>query len=240
LLRWPTLKRRRPGGFTLLEMVVVLLVVGLVAAVSVVGLRAITSARLREEAGRLAAVIRATYALAVTSGRAHRLVFDLDASSYSVEVTEDPVLLAQEKERAVEGARVEEDEERPRGSSLGIGPETPRLPRPGWRKVGKEEIGLFDTARQEVKLPGDVLFDGVFTTHQVHTYTRGRCELYFFPQGWTEGAIVYLKEKGEAGETFSLEVDALTARVTLHPQKIAVPPELLEDRGQEEEGEKVF
>lgn len=227
-------------GFTLMEMIVALLVVGLVMGIAVVGVNTLTSARLREDAGRMAAVIRALYARAATMGRTYRMVFDIDQGRYHAEYTTDPVLLSQERERPVRGGKPEEDRERRRGL-FGIGPETPRLPEPGWKRVMKNEIGLFeDDQNPEVKLAGDVEIEGVFTTHQVDLYTRGRCELYFFPGGWTEPAFIYLREKGREGDVYTLEVEPLTGRVTIHPDRLQIPSEWREERDKEEEGERIF
>jgi hypothetical protein len=64
--------------------------------------------------------------------------------------------------------------------------------------------------------------------------------MYFFPGGWAERAIIYLREKGTDGAVFSVEVDPLTGRGFLHTKKIAIPPEDRDDRGKEEEGEAIF
>jgi hypothetical protein len=105
----------------------------------------------------------------------------------------------------------------------------------------KNEIGLFeDDQNPEVKLAGDVEIEGVFTTHQVDLYTRGRCELYFFPAGWTEPAFIYLREKGREGDVYTLEVEPLTGRVTIHPDRLQIPSEWREERDKEEEGERIF
>jgi prepilin-type N-terminal cleavage/methylation domain-containing protein len=234
------LRPARRAGFTLAEMIVTLLIIGLVMGISVMGVNALTAARLREESGRLAAVIRGVYALAATNGRTYRIVFDIDGGRYHVEFTDDPVLLEQERARAVEGRKVEE-EKRPKGGSLlGIGPSTPTLPKPGWQRAPKGDIGLLEGDKEEIKLHGDVQLEGVFTAHQVDVFTKGRTELYFFPSGWTEPAMIYLKEKGEKGEVFTVEVDALTGRATIHNSKVPVPSEYLEDRAREEEGERIF
>jgi general secretion pathway protein H len=237
-----TISARRDGGFTLIEMIVTLLVIGIVMSIAVVGVNALTQSTLREDCGRLASVIRASYVLAATTGRTHRLVFDLDNGKYHVESTEDPVLLSQERERALEGQKFEQVDRRRDRRILGIGPETPRAPQPGWQRLTKVEIGLIDPDDKDtISLNKDVEFEGVFTTHQIDVYTRGTTEMYFFPSGWAERAVIYLREKGKNEPVvFSVEVDPLTGGGTIHNSKIRLRPEDFEERGKEEEGEAIF
>lgn len=243
------LRLRRRAGYTLIEMIVALLIVGTISGIAVMSVDAITSAKLKEEAGRLAAVIKACYALAATNGRTYRIRFDLDAGSYSIESTESLVLVSAEREAAVEGGRFEErrDAKVKKGQGiLGLGGSTPRLPKPGWRRVNSSEIGLIedgDKSAGAIKLSKDIEFEGVFTTHQIDVFTRGKADMHFFPQGWAERAMIFLREKTEKGdkaEVFTVEVDPLTGRAFVHPERLRIPAEDLSDPTREEEGDSVF
>ena len=243
------LSHRARAGYTLIEMIVALLIVGAISGIAVMSVNSITSAKLKEEAGRLASVIRACYALAATNGRTYRIRFDLDAGSYTIESSESLVLVSAEREASVEGGRME-DKPNARAKVgqgiLGLGGTTPRLPKPGWRRVNSSEIGLVEDGTKNagtIKLPTDIEFEGVFTTHQIDVFTRGKADMHFFPQGWAERAIIYLREKNEKsekGEVFTVEVDPLTGRAYVHPERLRIPAEDLSDPAREEEGDSVF
>jgi general secretion pathway protein H len=236
-------QRRALGAFTLIEMIVALLIIGTLAGVATVTIDAISSAHIKEDAGRLASVIRACYALAALNGRTVRLQFDIDGGRYTPEWTESVVLVSSERERAADGERAEDRAARKAKVGqglLGLGASTPRLPQPGWQKVSADDIGLVDDKEGTIKLRRDVEIEGVFTTHQTDVFTKGKAELHFFPMGWAERAIIYLRERGKEGEVYSVEVDSLTGRAYVHSRRIPIPPEDLDDRGKEEEGESVF
>jgi len=238
-------RARNNRGFTLIEMIVALLIVGVMMGVAVMGVDALTNAKLKEEAGRLASVIRACYSLAALNGRTYRIVFNLDTGTYSPEWTENPMVLSDEREVILrDGSRFveKEDPRKKRGGSgaLGIGNSTPRLPKPGWHKVDQSDIGLVEGKDATVTLSKDIEIDGVFTTHQVDVIGKGRAEMHFFPQGWAERAIIYLKEKGKNGQFMSVDVDPLTGRAFVTPGAIKIPPEDLDERGKEEEGDAIF
>jgi general secretion pathway protein H len=244
------LRRRSASGsegFTLIEMIVALLIVGTMVGVAMMGVSSLTNAKLKEEAGRLASVIRACYSLAALNGRTYRLVFDLDAGTYKPEWTENPVVLSDEREIVTkDGERYDPEEiakkknKGGRSNVLGIGNQVPRLPKPGWNKVDESDIGLVDAKDGTIRLSKDVVIDGVFTTHQLDVISKGKAEMHFFPQGWAERAIIYLKENSKNGETMSVDVDPLTGRAFVTNGAIKIPPEDLDERGKEEEGDAIF
>ena len=230
------------GGFTLIEMIVALLIVGTLMGVAVMGVNSLTNAKLKEESGRLASVIRACYTLAALNGRTYRLVFDLDSGAYAPEWTEGAVVVSDEREVATQdGKRYEvKDTRRKTGSALGLGGSTPRLPKPGWQRVPASDIGLVSSDTGVIKLSREIEIEGVFTTHQLDVFSKGKAEMHFFPQGWAERAVIYLKEKGKEGEVMTVDVDPLTGRAFITNGRMAIPAEDFGDRGKEEEGEAIF
>lgn len=87
--RHPSPERGPAAGFTLLEVVLVLLVIGLVLAVAFPRIRNIGGGDVKLEARTLIGRIQGLYAEAAFTRRAHRLVLDVDKERYAAEVFDD-------------------------------------------------------------------------------------------------------------------------------------------------------
>ena len=80
------LASKKRAGFTLLELLVVLTIIGFLSLLIVPRLGSLGLAQLRSEARRLRAVIQAGYELSVVEKRGYRLALDLDEQCYWLEV----------------------------------------------------------------------------------------------------------------------------------------------------------
>src|SRR3954465_14695756 len=105
------MRARRDSGTALIEIGVAPCVAGLMLAVAIPALSAVTRAQLRQKSGQLAGGIRAMYGAAAIAGKTCRLVFDLDANAYWSECSKGQFRLAKEGERSQNGARVATREE---------------------------------------------------------------------------------------------------------------------------------
>ncbi len=76
---------RSGQGFTILEMLVVLVIIGLVAAVIIPRTGVLDGVELASSARNMVGTIRLTYSRAAISRMPHRIVFDLDEHSYWAE-----------------------------------------------------------------------------------------------------------------------------------------------------------
>jgi len=75
---------RRTGGFTLLEMLVVILLIGIAAAAVAVSVtQGLASARINAASGEIAAALRATRAQAIVQGKEQHFDVDVRADTYS-------------------------------------------------------------------------------------------------------------------------------------------------------------
>jgi prepilin-type N-terminal cleavage/methylation domain-containing protein len=190
--RRPRQPPTRKAGFTLIEVMVVMVVMVVVTVAVAAGVGNIRGASVQAEAGKVAIAVRYLYNLTSLSGRNHRLVFDLDTGAYwgEEQTSADPCesfLLP--GEGADDGAPAAEGDKR---ASFQASP---------------------SKLLSKYTLDKGVRFSGVMTSHQTTLSTTGQAYIYFFPNGTTENALVYVE--GDPDDVMSVEVKALlgTARL---------------------------
>ena len=202
---------------TLIEIGVALCVAGLMLAVAVPALSAVTRAQLRQKSGQLAGAVRSMYGAAAIAGHTCRLVFDLDANVYWSECAKSNVRLSREGERAQNGARLTTREE-----ELLAEPQ-----RDGMSEEEKERAALAqksafaasnDVPRTE--LGGSVRFTDIWVQHQPERYSTGRSYLYFWSSGLTEEASLHL---AQSDDVYSLLVSPLTGKVKVVGDRVDAP-----------------
>jgi general secretion pathway protein H len=220
--------RRKNSGFTLIEILVVVAILGMLMSGAVYGLRAVAKSDLRSTSSKLAGAIRYCFDRAITTGSYYRLVLDLDGNKYWAERSDDRMYLSHDKEDspghgkafdwdAVQKKAEEEDkkEKEELAGRSGIAATLDPPPKPRRAKFQTFK----DAAVPQVKLKGPRLFD-VYTPRQREPYTSGRAYLYFFPDGHTERAVVRLQD-GDAW--YSLIVHPLTGKVEVRSEKYDIP-----------------
>jgi general secretion pathway protein H len=227
------------GGFTLIEVIIVVTLVALVSALSVVGLRSLTKTDLRGTATHMAGAVRYLFDRASTTGRVHRLVLDFDTGKYWAEVSDEQFFFAAGKEtdetRKKEAERVAKEEEAKRAAAekeafFGSSIPARYLPKPF--EVKRAKFNAFrETAVKPVTLKSGALLADIYTPRLQKPLSEGQGYLYFFPMGMTEAAVIHLSDK--QGETFySLVVHPLTGRVTVKNSYVEVNPrEQVDDAG---------
>src|SRR5580700_1812346 len=82
----------RRDGLTLVEMLVVLLIVLLLLSGVVMGTGQLAGAKLHKSAITLTGLVRVAFVRATVTARSERIVFDLDASKFWLEESEQPML----------------------------------------------------------------------------------------------------------------------------------------------------
>ena len=82
-------RRSRSHGFTLIEILITLAIIGLVMTLGVSGLKRLARSDLRADTTHLAGAMRFLFDRASTTGKTHRLVLDLEGGKYWAEVTDD-------------------------------------------------------------------------------------------------------------------------------------------------------
>jgi general secretion pathway protein H len=226
------------GGFTLIEVMVVLLVIGLLAGLGVSGFRAVTKGDLRESTAHLSGAIRYLFDRASITGKYHRLVLDLSGGKYWAEVSDDRFYAPNEAETPADRRKREEDEaaadedERKRlekqqnnygGGTVAAGSsfDPSKLEVAEFRPRRARFAAFKETALKPVSLK-KLRIRSVYTPRMTEPVTSGRAYIYFYPLGQTEPAIVTLSDV--SGETiYSLVVHPITGRVRIYNTEVLPP-----------------
>lgn len=196
-------------GFTLVEIGVALLLLSLLLSIAIPSTNALTGAHLRSEAGRLQGLMRDTYARTAMSGDSHRIVFDLDASTYWVEHTEGGVVLPRDPLQADREGRgiltvIDERIEGLEDSDEAEDIEKLRLySGPTWQPVAGDE-------GKPHKLHTDVKIWSAWVDHMEGRVQGGQAALHFFPGGYTQEAQIVLTDDDAGERTLTIVTEPLT------------------------------
>ena len=230
-------KRRAERGLTLIEIMIALLIAVVLFAAVIMSVGAITGSKAKASAGELAGVIRSLYDTAALTGKTCRLVFEIpgpkseETAKYRAECAAAGVTTSRDRETALRDEnRARDDEKRQGGkdtrrnfrSSSGSGePSIQELMEQEQNRV--EQAARFsEYTAEEVaprELPGGVGVS-VWTRHQKTAVEQGVAYLYFFPQGYTEKAHVYVRQ---GDNVWTLTVSPLTGKVSVVAEELEVP-----------------
>lgn len=203
--------RSNARGYTLLELTVVIGIFAMLAMIVVPSVQSAMGVKVREEAGKLGGAVRAMYGEAALSGKTCRMVFDLDDSAWWPECAQGKATI-QKTEESARGARVEEDAR----DTLGADEDEER------RRV--DERNAFAEFKSGLaprhKLPEGVHLQSAWTQHQEEPYVSGKAFLYFFPQGQTEKAYLYLSD---GDDVYTVIVSPVTGRTKVVAERVEIP-----------------
>lgn len=220
--------RQTQGGYSLIEIMIVMAIGGLLAGGAIVGFRSLLRSEIRSTATKLAAAIRYSYDRAISTGAYYRLHINFEDNTYRLEKADARVLLntterasrnGRGEDRDALDRRAQEDEQG--GQASGVSPEL--LPPPSPRRP--KFAAYVDSQLKPVKLSRARILD-VLTPRQNEAYRSGHAYLHFFPDGHTERALIHVGPDGDNpadDEQFSLLVHALTGRVEVLPGRAAPP-----------------
>lgn len=226
--------RRAPRGLTLIEITIAIAVVAVLFAAVTFSVGAITGARAKTSAGELAGVIRSLYDTAALRGKTCRLVFEMpdpkadegvvryhaECAAGAVTTTPDrEALLRADNERREDEAKGRRDRRERRDAS-----ETPSLDELMAREQERvEQSSRFSNYTSEEipprELPSGVTLS-VWTRHQREPVEKGVAYLYFFPQGYTEKAQLYVRQ---GDNVWTLSIAPLTGKVSVAAEALEVP-----------------
>jgi prepilin-type N-terminal cleavage/methylation domain-containing protein len=217
------MRHRLPRGFTLLEVMVVIILLSLLIAVAVPAMGALSGARLKEDSNMLGGAIRDTYARVALSGKSSRLVMDFDKNAWWIEDAPTVARVHREKIKADRDDKAQLDPLNERLEHIEKDTEDEKertelevLSPPAW-KAAEGDDG------QPHKLEGDVHWKNVWIEHLDEKMTKGQVALYFYPGGFTEEAQITLTDDDEGERTLTLVVSSLTGEVSVESEEPRVP-----------------
>jgi len=181
-------------GFTLVEMLAVMVIFGLMAAVALPNLGLRSQRLLDEEARRLASSIEFTRQRAVMTGIPHRIFFDLARGAYQVESYGPPA-----------GSPPEDEEELAVAAAAAAAGEVGELALSPPPLAEREFQPLIGTPGDVQQLAEEVRFEVVETSEG--PIAEGTFWLLFERDGTTEPASLVLAN--ESGQRIGVHLDAL-------------------------------
>ncbi|MFZ5471059.1 MAG: pilus assembly FimT family protein [Myxococcota bacterium] len=224
-------------GVTLIELMIALTLITVFFSVAVLSVGALTGTKAKAAAGELGGVIRSLYDTAALSGKTCRLVFELpgpkedeDVARYWAECAAGNVTARKDREDELEDAsRAKEEEARKkdRGASddrfrsYSDGPSLQELLAAEKDRVeNAAKYSQYTSPEIEPReLPGAVKLS-VWTRHQREAVSAGTAYLYFFPQGFTEKAHVYVRQ---GDNVWTITVSPLTGKTKVVAEELEVP-----------------
>lgn len=198
-----SLGRLGQEGMSLIEIMITMAIIGSMMALAATLLFPGNEAKMRDEAVRLAGVIKFVYNEAAIKNRYFRLTFDLDGGSYAVESTTEPFHIALPSETVSKlaptapAATAENPEASPGAAAF------------------TQEVGQYLV--EPHSLPAGVKFKDVFVLHDKERQSQGKVSSHFFPNGWAEKLIINLTDEDEAN-FYSIEVNPLTGKCKIRSE----------------------
>jgi general secretion pathway protein H len=213
---------RNSRGFTLIELIVVVAVMAVITAAVVTGVGNVRGASVQSETGKIAVAVRYLYNLTVLSGKVHRLAFDLDKRMYwgEEQTSDDPCqqfLLPGEGEDEAAAREAKRHPKKPKKGKNGKIIDEPAKLDAGFTETKSRLLAKYTMD------PG-ITIAGLMTSHQNEPQKKGMAYLYFFPNGTTENALIWVKGDGAAedddADVMTIEVKALQGAAKLHNEKV--------------------
>ncbi len=189
-----TSTKNRQKGFTLLEILLVMAIIAMVLALGLPAIQRVTYQRINSTTRKFVGLVRTVRTDAVLLNNIYRLAVDFDRKAYWIESQREAKLIEENpkpKKKPKKG-----EEEPPSNFMLAA-------------KYGKEPTPW----------PDGVAFDGVYKEKE-GLIQEGIAYVHFFPSGFNEQAILYLKREGTETISYSLVIRPTSGKVDILPEKV--------------------
>ncbi len=202
----------RQSGFTLIELMIVIVIVGVLSAAAMPAVNAVTGANVRSAAGELSGAARYLFETAALRHETCRLALDLDGAAWWAECTKDRAFAAREPSSAPE--REEDDAALAERFPEERDAEKRRL------LAGARFTQFTDRLARKRALPGSAGFADVWSAHQREPSSKGMAYVYFFPHGQAEAARITV---ADGKNVYSVLTQPFTGRAKVVTGKPEVP-----------------
>jgi general secretion pathway protein H len=174
----------QPRGFTLIEVLIVVAVIGVMAFAAAPAVNSLTGANARSAAGQIAGASRYLFDTAALRHQTCRLVVDMDRQEWWAECTEAGPGGRRSQPVVAKDGTAEDDERLARSFSDEPDAEKRRF-------LSRARFAEFkDRQVQKRKLAGSATFEKIWTPRQRDPQTKGRAYVYFYPQGLADPAQI--------------------------------------------------
>ena len=227
--------RRPTRGFTLVEATITVAIIALVAAVVLPAVSNMTRAELRQSASMLAATVRTAYDNAALGGQTYRLSFSFEKGTITMDATEQALAFDEGQGIFVEAAKGAAELREmilPQGLfGAGAGAEDDdegEAPAPSalagllsMNKLGQQHAASGFTPAGTMQLGDNVRLLDVWTEGMSQPAAEGDVYLYFFPNGYTQDALIHIED--EDNRVFTVKVWSLTGKTEVFDSYVEVP-----------------
>ena len=191
-------------AFSLIELLFALVIVSSILAISIPRIRQGMELHLQTTARKISSTIRFAYNESALKNLYYRISFTFypnEEHSYRVEYAQEPFFMRSAEEREEFQRELESMSEKDREEAL---------------KKETQFTPIQEHLLKEIKLPVGVYIKDFYVDHLGKKITSGNANLYFFPNGFTERAVINLEDKD--GNTYSIETFPLTGKTKVRPE----------------------
>lgn len=178
-------------------------IISFVIAMGLPAIERITLQRLNSTTRRFVGIVRTVRNDSILLNNVYRLAIDLEKQRYWVESQREQRLLGQEE--LEEANNPKKKKKRKRGE-------------PEERPSNFQMAEKF--SREPIAMPGGVIFDGVLKERE-GLIKEGIAYVHFFPNGYTEQAILYLAKEGSGTTGYSLVIRPTLGKVEIVASRVS-------------------